>query len=111
MTVNPTAVEFTKIKQSLGLTVKLKWDKVKCATGYEIEYSTDRLFKKGDNTKTVKLESGKTEETYIEGLEDKKMYYMRIRVCHEKTAGKKPADRMYYSKWSKTQKIKVHYYS
>ena len=25
VTVNPTAVEFTKIKQSLGLTVKLKF--------------------------------------------------------------------------------------
>ena len=65
---------------------------------YEIQYSTNRKFKKG--TKTLKVNAKKTKAT-IKKLKGKKKYYVRVRL-YKNVAGIK-----LYSSWTKTKSIKT----
>ena len=47
-------------------------------TGYEIQYSTDKKFKKG--VKTVRISKNKTTSKSVSKLSAKKKYYVRIRT-------------------------------
>lgn len=69
----------------------LKWKKNSSATGYQIQYSTDKSFKKGVVKSTVKNNS--TVSKTVKKLKSKKTYYVRIRAY--KTYNKKN----YYSPW------------
>lgn len=79
-------------------SVTVKWKKSAKVTGYQIEYSTSRKYKK-HKIVTVK-KAGKVTKT-ISGLKSKKYYYVRIRT-YKKVNGK-----TYYSDWSATRKVKV----
>ena len=96
--INPKAVSLSKtVKDTKGF--KAKWKKqTKEVTGYQIQYSTDKKFKK--NLKTVVISKNKTTSKLIKAKSGKK-YYVRIRT-YKKVNGKK-----YYSSWSKTKTIKV----
>ena len=84
----------TSIKaQSKAFTVK--WKKKSGITGYQIQYSTNSKFKKGN--KSIKIKSAKTVSKKITKLKVAKKYYVRIRTYK----GKK------YSKWSKVKSIKT----
>ncbi len=83
---------------SKSLVVKWK-KKTKGVTGYEIQYSTSKLFKKG--TKTIKVKSAKNTSKIISKLKGKKKYYVRVRTY--KKVGKKT----YYSKWSAKKSVKT----
>ena len=74
-----------------GFTVK--WKKKTKITGYQIQYSTNSKFKKGN--KTIKIKKAKTVSKKITGLKPSKKYYVRIRTY--KIVNKKT----YYSNWSK----------
>ena len=74
-----------------GFTVK--WKKKTKITGYQIQYSTNSKFKKGN--KTIKIKKAKTVSKKITGLKPSKKYYVRIRTY--KIVNKKT----YYSSWSK----------
>lgn len=74
-----------------GFTVK--WKKKTKITGYQIQYSTNSKFKKGN--KSIKIKSAKTVSKKITKLKVAKKYYVRIRTYK----GKK------YSKWSKKKNI------
>ena len=74
-----------------GFTVK--WEKKTKITGYQIQYSTNSKFKKGN--KTIKIKKAKTVSKKITGLKPSKKYYVRIRTY--KIVNKKT----YYSNWSK----------
>ena len=74
---------------------KIKWKKKSGITGYQIQYSTNSKFKKGN--KSIKIKSAKTESKKITKLKVAKKYYVRIRTYK----GKK------YSKWSKVKSIKT----
>lgn len=76
-----------------GFTVK--WKKKTKITGYQIQYSTNSKFKKGN--KSIKIKSAKTVSKKITKLKVAKKYYVRIRTYK----GKK------YSKWSKVKSIKT----
>ena len=76
-----------------GFTVK--WKKKTNITGYQIQYSANSKFKKGN--KTIKIKKVKTLSKKITGLKPSKKYYVRIRTYK----GKK------YSKWSKVKSIKT----
>ena len=76
-----------------GFTVK--WKKKSSITGYQIQYSTNSKFKKGN--KSIKIKSAKTVSKKITKLKVAKKYYVRIRTYK----GKK------YSKWSKVKSIKT----
>ncbi len=78
---------------------KASWKKVSGVTGYQIQYSTDKKFKKGKKTLTVKG-SRKTVAT-IKKLKSKKKYYVRIRA-YKTSKGNKT-----YSSWTSKKSIKV----
>ena len=74
-----------------GFKIKLK--KKSGITGYQIQYSTNSKFKKGN--KSIKIKNAKTGSKKITKLKSNKKYYVRIRTYK----GKK------YSKWSKKKNI------
>ena len=82
---------------------KLSWKKRKTqTTGYQIQYSTSRKFKKA---KTVNVSKNKTTSKYIKKLSSKKKYYVRVRTYKKvKINGK---TKKVYSSWSKTKTVKT----
>ena len=73
----------------------IKWKKKTNIAGYQIQYSTNSKFKKGN--KSIKIKNAKTVSKKITKLKASKKYYVRIRTYK----GKK------YSKWSKVKSIKT----
>lgn len=96
--INPKGTKLAKLtKKSKGF--KVKWKKQKTqTTGYQIQYSTSKSFKKA---KTKTIAKTKTTSTSVSRLKKKKAYYVRIRT-YKKVGGKK-----YYSGWSKAKKVKT----
>ena len=89
----PTTTITSVKAQSKAFTVK--WKKKSSITGYQIQYSTNSKFKKGN--KSIKIKNAKTISKKITKLKVAKKYYVRIRTYK----GKK------YSKWSKVKSIKT----
>ena len=89
----------TKITSLKGqdATITIKWKKKSNITGYQIQYSTNSKFKKGN--KTIKIKKAKTVSKKITGLKPSKKYYVRIRTY--KIVNKKT----YYSSWSKKKNV------
>ena len=91
---NIPSTTITSVKtKSKAFTVK--WKKKSGITGYQIQYSTNSKFKKGN--KSIKIKNAKTISKKITKLKAAKKYYVRIRTYK----GKK------YSKWSKVKSIKT----
>ena len=82
-------------------SITISWKKLtaKDIKGYEIQYSTDKAFKK--DVKTVNIGKTKRTSKTIKKLTSKKKYYVRIRT-YKKSGGEK-----IYSKWSKSKSVKV----
>ena len=89
----PTTTITSVKAQSKAFTVK--WKKKSGITGYQIQYSTNSKFKKGN--KSIKIKNAKTISKKITKLKAAKKYYVRIRTYK----GKK------YSKWSKVKSAKI----
>ena len=89
----PTTTITSVKSQSKAFTVK--WKKKSGITGYQIQYSTNSKFKKGN--KSIKIKNAKTISKKKTKLKVAKKYYVRIRTYK----GKK------YSKWSKVKSIKT----
>jgi len=89
----PTTTIISVKAQNKAFTVK--WKKKSNITGYQIQYSTNSKFKKGN--KSIKIKNAKTRSKKITKLKAAKKYYVRIRTYK----GKK------YSKWSKVKSIKT----
>lgn len=79
-----------------GFTVKWKKQATQ-TTGYQVQYSTDKKFKKGNKSVTVK--GTKNTSKTISKLKGKKKYYVRVRTY--KTVNKKN----YYSSWSNVKSV------
>jgi hypothetical protein len=82
-------------------SITVSWKKVpdKAIKGYEIQYSTDKKFKKDVKVKTIN--KAKTAKVTIKKLKSKKKYYIRIRTF------RKSGDETICSKWSKSKSVKV----
>ena len=82
---------------------KLSWKKQKTqTTGYQIQYSTSKKFKKA---KAVNVSKNKTTSKSIKKLSSKKKYYVRVRTYKKvKINGK---TKKVYSSWSKTKTVKT----
>jgi len=105
-----TTCEVVDKKQKTTSVSKLKAGK-KCITviwkkqtkggiaGYEIQYSTNKSFKK--NVKTATIKKAKTTSKKIKKLKSKKKYFVRIRTFKVSNGEK------VYSRWSKTKSVKV----
>ena len=77
----------------------VQWKKDKKADGYQVQYSTDKKFKK--NVKNVVIGKKQTTKQTIKKLKTGKKYYVRIR-SYKKISGKK-----YYGTWSSKKTVKV----
>lgn len=96
-TIVPASTSISSIKgASKKFTVKWK-KKTSNTTGYQIQYSTDKNFKK--NNKTVTVKSTKTTSKTVSKLSAKKKYYVRVRTY--KTVN----NTKYYSKWSAAKTV------
>lgn len=90
-TVNPPKTSVSKLTayyKKLKVSITKKSSQV---TGYQIQYSTSKTFKKN---KTKTISNYKTNSAYLTGLASKKTYYVRVRTF-KTVNGKK-----YYSSWS-----------
>ena len=83
--------EISKVKKT-GTRAKLSWKKLAGATGYTVQYATNKAFKKVKNVKV-----SKTTAT-ISGLEKGKTYYARINA-YAKISGKKYSNKWYTVKF------------
>ena len=77
-----------------GKKLVVKWNVVKGAKGYQLQYALNKKFKRKKSIQTKK-----TKYT-IKKLKKKKTYYIRVRAY--KMNGKKKV----YGKWSKVKKVK-----
>lgn len=75
------------------------WAKVSGVKGYQIQYSSDKKFKK--NNKSVTVTKQKTTKATVKKLKSKKKYYVRVRT-YKTVNGKK-----IYSSWSKVKSVKT----
>ena len=78
--------------------LKITWSKKSGISGYEIQYSLKKNFKK---SKTIKIKKNSATSKTIKNLKNKKKYYVRIRT-YRKVDGN-----IYRSAWSKTRSIKT----
>lgn len=79
-----------------------KWSKnTSQTTGYEVQYSTNKNFKSGNNT--VNINKNKTTSNTIKNLKEKKKYYVRIRTY--KTVKVNGKNVKLYSGWSKVKNV------
>ncbi len=99
ITVNPPVVKISKVTNSASKKMTVTWAKSTVVTGYEIQYSTDKNFKKDVKTTTVKKNS--TKSTTISKLTKGKTYYVRIRTY------KTVSDTKLYSSWSPVKNLKI----
>lgn len=97
-TVKPKKTSIKKLsKGKKKFTVT--WAKVSGVKGYQIQYSSDKKFKK--NNKSVTVTKQKTTKATVKKLKSKKKYYVRVRT-YKTVNGKK-----IYSYWSKVKSVKT----
>lgn len=90
------------VKTLAGKKIKVQWKKDAGATGYQVQYSTNKKFKKGVKTVTVK-KKGMSAKT-ISRLKKGKTYYVRVRSYKSIQTGRKT--KALYGAWSATVKSK-----
>lgn len=78
--------------------LNISWTKDKTVTGYEVQFSRRKDFKKETYKRTFK---SKASSTKLVSVPNKRTYYVRIRSY--KTVGKKK----YYGAWSNLKQVKV----
>lgn len=97
-TVKPKKTSIKKLsKGKKKFTVT--WAKVSGVKGYQIQYSSNKKFKKSNKSVTVTKQ--KTTKATVKKLKSKKKYYVRVRT-YKTVNGKK-----IYSSWSKVKSVKT----
>lgn len=94
-TIAPKKSTISSVKALKGKKMIVKWKKNTSGKGYQVQYSTDKAFKKG--VKTVKIGKNKTVKTTIKKLKQGTTYYVRIRTVSGKVS----------SAWSAAKTVKV----
>ena len=95
--VRPSKTSLSRISAGKK-KMTVRWKRNKVGNGYELQYSTDKKFKK--NVKTVKIKGNKTTSKTLKGLK-KGTWYVRIRTVKTQDEGQAA------SKWSAAKKVKV----
>ena len=78
--------------------LNISWTKDRTVTGYEVQFSRKKNFKRETYKRFFKA---KASSTKLVGVPNKRIYYVRIRSY--KTVGKKK----YYGAWSKLKQVRV----
>lgn len=94
------ATSVKKVTNVSSRSAKISWTRKSSVTGYQIQYSTDKKFKKGN--KYYVVNDMKASSAKIYSLKLNKKYYVRVRTYSLDKNGKK-----YYSKWSSTKTVTV----
>lgn len=94
--VAPKKVKSLKVKNKKSQKATATWKKVSGAAGYEVQYGTNKKFKKAK-----KLNNVKKAAVTIKRLKKQKTYYVRVRAF-KMSNGKKV-----YGKWSKKVSVKI----
>ena len=99
--INPKGTSVSKVTAAKK-GFKVTWKKQATqTTGYEVQYSTDKNFKKGN--KTVAITKNKTTSKSVSKLSAKKKYYVRVRTYKTvKISGKNVK---LYSGWSGAKSV------
>ena len=97
---SPKATKIKSLKNTGKKKMTVKWKKVSGATGYILQYSTSKKFKKS-KTKKITIKKKTTVKKVIKKLKKGKRYYVRIRTY------KKASGTTKYSKWSKKKSVKI----
>lgn len=84
--VCPAQQKITSLKSAKAKTITVKWKKDLKASGYILQYSTDKRFRK--NVKTVTISNYKTTSKRISKLKSGNRYYVRI-CSYKKISGAK----------------------
>ena len=99
--INPKGTGVSKVTAAKkGFTVTWKKQKTQ-TTGYQVQYSTDKNFKKNNNTVTISKNS--TTSKSVGKLKAKKKYYVRVRTYKTVKFGGKSVK--LYSGWSKANSV------
>ena len=99
ITVVPKQASVKNVTSKKAAQLTVSWKKQTEASGYVVEYTTDKNFKKG--VKKVTISKNKTTSTTIKKLKKGKKYYVRVKPYT--TIDKKKV----YGKTSKTVKVTV----
>ena len=86
LTVKPKTMSAPSLKSAKAKNLTVSWKKDAKATGYVMQYSTDKNFKK--NVKTVTISKAATTSKKISKLTSKKKYYVRV-CAYKKISGGK----------------------
>ena len=99
--ISPTLPAGTSLTKVTGASKAFtaQWKQNKTVNGYQLQYSTDKSFKKG--VKTVNVSGNAKLSATVKKLSAKKDYFVRVRTF--KTISKVN----YYSAWSKVLKVKT----
>lgn len=97
--IKPQKAKLSKVKSPKKETMKISWKKDRLVTGYQVQFSTNKKFKKGLRQRYF----NKNQKSITVPLKKKsgKKYYVRIR-SYKRMSG---VD--YYSKWSKVKKVTI----
>ena len=97
-TKKPSTVKVEKVTKGTK-SFKVTWKNKTGVSGYQVQYATDKKFKKNKKTATISKKNA-TSKT-IKKLKSKKTYYVRVRT-YKIVNGKKV-----YSSWSKVKAVKT----
>lgn len=97
----PKSTYIKKIKGTKK-TFKLYWKKINGVSGYQIQYSTDRRFKKSRKTVTVK--GSKRSAKTFKRIKKNKKHYVRVRTYKNYKRNGKVVK--VYSNWSKVKRVR-----
>ncbi|MCI8858276.1 MAG: fibronectin type III domain-containing protein [Lachnospiraceae bacterium] len=86
------------LKTQKGKKLKVSWKKDSKANGYQIQYSTDKKFRK--SVKSITISNNKTTSKTISNLKKGKQYYVRVR-SYSKNPG---SSSKLYGTWSNTKR-------
>ncbi len=90
-----SATTLSSVKSASGQKLKVQWKKNGTGTGYEVQYSTDKSFKKG--VKRLRVNKSSTTKATLSKLTKNQTWYVRLRT----------AALQQHSGWSKVKSCKV----
>ena len=99
VTVKPAAPSITKAVNSTKSTIAVSWKGSKTCSGYAVQYSTNKSFKRG--VKTIYITKNSTMKATLTKLAKGKTYYIRA------ASYKKSGNTKILSSWSKVKSVKI----
>ncbi len=103
--VRPARQKIKSLKLQKSGKLKVSWKRDKQATGYQIQYSTDKRFKNKKNTRTILIKKKGTSSKVIPKLKNGKRYYVRVRAY--KTAKINGKNQKLYGAWSNKKRSRI----